>query len=77
MVIRQFRKRKKDTAAQIIVQFNKFFVQELAKQDFKDKLIAAGGEPVNISPAEANKFITAEANRWQDLIKKSSIKVDN
>lgn len=51
--------------------------QGLAKQDFKDKLIAAGAEPVNISPAEANKFITAEANRWQDLIKKSSIKVDN
>ena len=51
--------------------------QGLAKQEFKDKLIAAGAEPVNISPAETNKFITSEANRWQDLIKKSSIKIDN
>lgn len=67
----------KDTPVAIIQQLNKMLVQELAKQDFKDKLIAAGAEPVNISPAEANTFITAEAKRWQELIKKSSIKVDN
>ncbi len=67
----------KDTPVAIIQQLNKMLVQELAKQDFKDKLIAAGAEPVNISPAEANTFITAEAKRWQELIKKSSIKVEN
>ena len=67
----------KDTPVAIIQQLNKILVQELAKQDFKDKLIAAGAEPVNISPAEANTFITAEAKRWQELIKKSWIKVEN
>jgi tripartite-type tricarboxylate transporter receptor subunit TctC len=67
----------KDTPQKIIDQLNRELVKTLAKQEFKDKLIAAGAEPVNISPADANKFIAAEANRWGELIKKAGIKADN
>jgi len=65
------------TPSKIIDQLNKDLIKELGKQDFKEKLIAAGAEPINISPVEANKFITSEGVRWDELIKKAGIKADN
>lgn len=67
----------KGTPSKIIDQLNKDLIKELGKQDFKEKLIAAGAEPINISPVEANKFITSEGVRWDELIKKAGIKADN
>ncbi len=67
----------KDTPQKIIDQLNSELVKTLAKPEFKEKLIAAGAEPVNISPADANKFIAAEGNRWGELIRKAGIKADN
>lgn len=67
----------KGTPLKIIDQLNKDLIKELGKQEFKEKLIAAGAEPINISPAEANKFIASEGIRWDELIKKAGIKADN
>ena len=67
----------KGTPQKIIDQLNSEIVKALGKQEFRDKLVAAGAEPVNISPAEANKFIAAEESRWGNLIKKAGIKADN
>ncbi len=48
-------------------------VKALEKQEFRDKLVAAGAEPVDVSPSQANKFIQTETSRWSDLIRKSNI----
>lgn len=48
----------------------------LNKPDFRDKLAAAGAEPVNMTPAEATRHVEAEARRWAELIRKSGIKAD-
>ncbi len=63
----------KGTPENIINTLHGEVVKALDKQEFRDKLIAAGAEPVNTSPADANKFIASEAARWGDLIKKSNI----
>lgn len=45
----------------------------LGKQAFRDKLIAAGAEPVTMSPEETDRFIQSEARKWSALIKKANI----
>lgn len=45
----------------------------LSKQVFRDKLIAAGAEPVTMSPEETDRFIQSEAQKWSALIKKANI----
>jgi tripartite-type tricarboxylate transporter receptor subunit TctC len=45
----------------------------LAKQAFRDKLVAAGAEPVTMSPEETDRFIQSEAQKWSALIKKANI----
>lgn len=67
----------KGTPEKIINQLYREVEKSLDKQEFRDRLIAAGAEPVNIPPAQANKFIEAESLRWGELIKKAGIKSDN
>jgi tripartite-type tricarboxylate transporter receptor subunit TctC len=40
------------------------------------EVLAAGAEPVSMTPAEAARHIDTEAQRWADLIQKARIKVD-
>ena len=52
-------------------------VQKMLKSpEFRDKLAAAGAEPVNMTPAEATRHVDSEARRWAELIVKAGIKVD-
>jgi tripartite-type tricarboxylate transporter receptor subunit TctC len=52
-------------------------IQKILKRaDVREKLIAAGAEPVFMTPAEAARHIDAEARRWGELILKAQIKVD-
>ncbi len=45
----------------------------LDKQSFRDKLVAAGAEPVTMSPDETSRFIQSEATKWSALIKEAKI----
>jgi len=45
----------------------------LGQQAFRDKLVAAGAEPVTMSPDETGRFIQSEARRWSALIKQANI----
>lgn len=52
-------------------------VQKMIKQpDVREKLLAAGAEPVAMTPAEATRHIESEAQRWAALIHKAQIKMD-
>lgn len=48
----------------------------LVRPDVKEKLVAAGAEPVSMSPAEAARHIESEARRWGELVQKARIKLD-
>jgi tripartite-type tricarboxylate transporter receptor subunit TctC len=48
----------------------------LAKPDVREKILAAGTEPVGSSPEEFGAFVRAEVNKWADVVKKSGAKVD-
>jgi tripartite-type tricarboxylate transporter receptor subunit TctC len=48
----------------------------IKRPDVREKLLAAGAEPVSMTPQEAARHIEMEARRWGELIHKAGIKVD-
>ena len=60
-----------------VINFLHAEVQKMiARPDVREKLLAAGAEPVSMTPAEAARHIETEARRWAELIHKAGIKVD-
>jgi tripartite-type tricarboxylate transporter receptor subunit TctC len=66
----------KGTPADVIGYLHAEVQKILKKQDVRDKLLAAGAEPVSMTPAEAARHVDAEARRWGELIRKARITVD-
>ena len=66
----------KGTPADVINYLNAEVQKVLSRPEVKDKLVAAGAEPVFMTPAEAMRHINAEALRWGDLVKKARINLD-
>ena len=66
----------KGTPADVIGYLNMEIQKVLSRPDVKEKLVAAGAEPVFMTPAEAMRHINAEALRWGDLVKKARINLD-
>ena len=64
------------TPPEIVAALHAEVQKMLAKQEVRDKLVAAGAEPVGMGPADAGKHIEAEAKRWGELIRKAGIKLD-
>ena len=50
--------------------------QMLKKPELREKLVAAGAEPVAMTPAEAARHVEAEARRWGALVRKARISLD-
>ena len=60
-----------------VIAFLHAEVQKMIKRpDVREKLLAAGAEPVVMTPPEAARHIEAEARRWGELIHKAGIKLD-
>jgi tripartite-type tricarboxylate transporter receptor subunit TctC len=66
----------KGTPADVVNYLHAEIQKVLMRPEVKEKLIAAGAEPVSMSPAEAARHIEAEARRWGELVQKARIKVD-
>ena len=66
----------KGTPADVINYLNAEVQKVLSRPEVKEKLVAAGAEPVFMTPAEAMRHINAEALRWGDLVKKARINLD-
>ena len=66
----------KGTPPDVVAYLHAEVQKVLGKPELREKLVAAGAEPVSMTPAEAARHIDAEARRWGDLIQKSRIKVD-
>ncbi|MDS1142527.1 tripartite tricarboxylate transporter substrate binding protein [Pusillimonas sp. SM2304] len=63
----------KDTPEQVSTVLFEEIKKALSKQAFRDKLVAAGAEPVTMSPEETGQFIQSEARKWSALVKKANI----
>src|SRR5690606_26119885 len=63
----------KDTPEQVSAILFGEIKKALDKQSFRDKLVAAGAEPVTMSPEETSRFIQSEATKWSALIKEAKI----
>jgi len=66
----------KGTPPDVIAYLHAEVQKVLKKPELREKLVAAGAEPVSMTPVEAARHIDAEARRWGDLIQKARIKVD-
>jgi tripartite-type tricarboxylate transporter receptor subunit TctC len=66
----------KGTPPEVIAYLHGEVQKVLKKPEVREKLVAAGAEPVAMTPAEAARHVDAEARRWSDLIHRARIKVD-
>jgi thiol-disulfide isomerase/thioredoxin len=49
---------------------------EEISEEFKDKLIAQGADPIPGTPEQFARFITSEVERWRKLIAQSKITLE-
>lgn len=66
----------KDTPAEVINYLYGEVQKILNKPEVRERLVAAGAEPVFMTPVEAANHVQSEAKRWGDLIQAAQIKVD-
>jgi len=66
----------KGTPPEVVAYLHAEVQKVLKNPQLREKLVAAGAEPVAMTPAEAARHVDAEARRWGDLIQKAHIKVD-
>ena len=64
------------TPGDIIAKLNQEILRIYALPDAKEKIVAAGLDPVTSTPAEFNAFIRAESERWGKAIKEAGIRLD-
>jgi tripartite-type tricarboxylate transporter receptor subunit TctC len=65
------------TPEQVVKTLDAAVAEMLRRPEAVNKLVAAGGEPMYMGPADAQKKITAETQRWSALIHEAGIKNDN
>lgn len=66
----------KGTPPDVINYLHAELQKVLKTPELRDKLVAAGAEPVAMTPAEAARHVDAEARRWGALVQKAQIKLD-
>jgi tripartite-type tricarboxylate transporter receptor subunit TctC len=65
----------KNTAAEIINKLNLEIQIALADRHFKARLADLSTEPMQMTPAEFEKFIASETKKWEKVIREGNIKV--
>jgi tripartite-type tricarboxylate transporter receptor subunit TctC len=66
----------KGTPAPIVDKLSKEIAKAVQSDDVKAKFAALGNEPVGSTPAEAQAYIAAEADRWAKVLKAAGIRAD-
>jgi tripartite-type tricarboxylate transporter receptor subunit TctC len=61
---------------EIVAQLNKELVAAIQSKEAKERFAQLGIDPVGNTPAEAAKFVDAEMQRWEALVKAANIKPD-
>jgi tripartite-type tricarboxylate transporter receptor subunit TctC len=66
----------KGTPAPIVDKLSKEIAKAVQSDDVKAKFAALGNEPVGSTPADAEKYIVEEADRWAKVLKAAGIRAD-
>jgi tripartite-type tricarboxylate transporter receptor subunit TctC len=66
----------KSTPAEIIDKLNKETNAALADPKFRSQLADLGAVPMSMAPAEFEKFIAEETEKWGEVIRVAKIKLD-
>jgi tripartite-type tricarboxylate transporter receptor subunit TctC len=64
------------TSSDIIAKLNQEILRIYALADVKERIAAAGLDPVTSTPAEFTAFIRSESERWSKVIKETGIRLD-
>ena len=64
------------TPGDIIAKLNQEILRIYALPDAKERIVAAGLDPVTSTPAEFTAFIRSESERWGKAIKEAGIRLD-
>jgi tripartite-type tricarboxylate transporter receptor subunit TctC len=64
------------TPNDIIARLNQEILRIYALSDVKEKIAAAGLDPVTSTPVEFSAFIRTESERWSKVIKEAGIRLD-
>ncbi|MNT70960.1 Tripartite tricarboxylate transporter family receptor [compost metagenome] len=64
------------TPAEVINRLNKAFTDALKDPATKTKFAGLMAEPVPTTPAQFDKFMAAERNKYESVVKMSGAKVD-
>lgn len=66
----------KGTPAPVVDKLSKEIAKAVQSDEVKAKFAALGNDPVGSTPAEAEKYIAAEADRWAKVLKAAGIRAD-
>ena len=66
----------KATPKDVVEKLSREIAKAVQSQDVKDKLATLGNESVGSTVAEAEKYITEEADRWGKVLKAAGIRAD-
>ncbi len=66
----------KGTPIDIINKLNQVIVKIVSRPDVKDLWATQGAYPMLMSPAEFDKFLLADVNKWAAIVKSAGIKAD-
>jgi tripartite-type tricarboxylate transporter receptor subunit TctC len=64
------------TPSEVINRLNKEIVAALSAAEVRERILAAGAEPLTGTPQEFAAFIREEARKWAQVIKTAKVKVE-
>lgn len=64
------------TAPEIIGKFHDAYVKAVNEPDTRQKIVAAGIDPLQSTPQEMADYVAAETAKWEKVIKTAGIKMD-
>ena len=66
----------KKTPTEIVDKLNKEINAAISDPKLKTRLANLGAEPMSMTPAEFEKFIAVETEKWSKVVKLAGIKAD-
>jgi len=59
-----------------VAKLNAAYVKAVSDKEIKDKLVGAGIEPLQSTPAQMADYIASESAKWEKVIRTANIKLD-